>query len=157
MRCLNVLLFGLARLKPGVSLTDARRDIAAVGDQLAREERDDQGWGATAGNLRDEMVPSDIRLIVMTMMGAVTLVLLIACANVANLLLARATVRSREIAVRSALGAGRGRIVRQLLTESILIALASAPLGVAIAFILIRVPLANAGRADEPAPPAAIM
>jgi len=124
----------IARLKPGVSLDQARQDIASVAAVLSREEPDDQGWSANARSLRDDMVPDDVTLIVMTMMGAVTLVLLVACANVANLLLARATVRHREIAVRAALGAGRGRIIRQLLTESLLVGMASAPLGLAIAY-----------------------
>jgi predicted permease len=124
-----------ARLKAGASLAAARQDVAAVAEQLANEHADDRGWGATARTMRDALSDSEVTLIVVTMMGAVTLVLAIACANVANLLLARATVRRREIAVRGALGAGRGRIVRQLLTESILIGVASAPLGVLIAYV----------------------
>jgi putative ABC transport system permease protein len=125
-----------ARLKPNTSLDAARRDVEAAADRLAHEYPEDKGWRASALTLRDDFsVGSDARLSVLTMMGSVTLVLLIACANVANLLLARATIRQREMAVRAALGAGRGRIVRQLLTESVLIAAASAPVGVVLAYI----------------------
>jgi predicted permease len=132
----NLTVF--ARLKPGASMEQARTDLGGVTSQLAAEHLEDKEWGGSVWTLRAEMVDTQLRLILMTMMGAVTLVLLIACANVANLLLARATVRQREIAVRAALGAGRGRIVRQLLTESVLIGLVSAPLGVVLSYVGIK-------------------
>jgi len=128
----------LGRRKPGVSLQAAREDVVAVEKQLVAQFPENQKLTGAAKAMRDELVPEDVRLIVYTMMGAVTFVLLIACGNVANLLLARATARQREIAVRAALGAGRGRIVRQLLTESVVIALLSTPLGIAIAYVGLR-------------------
>lgn len=132
----NLVVF--ARMNPPATIENARRDISSVADRLASSFRENDGWSATAISLREEMMPADIILMVTTMMGAVSLVLLIACANVANLLLARATARQREIAVRTALGAGRGRIVRQLLTESVLIALASAPFGILLTMVGLR-------------------
>jgi len=122
------------RLAPGATIEQGAAEIAAIERRLVDAypvaNRD---WEATAKPLADQLIPSDVRTILLTMMGAVTFVLLIACANVANLLLARATARQREVAIRTALGAGRWRIIRQLLTESVIVALLGAVGGVLLA------------------------
>ncbi len=128
-----------ARLKPGATMQQAAADLGALSARLAAAyPKENEDWSATATELREWMLPAQVKLMLFTMMGAVTLVLLIACANVANLLLARASVRHREISIRAALGAGRWRIVRQLLTEAIGIGLLSAPLGILLAWIGVR-------------------
>jgi putative ABC transport system permease protein len=128
-----------AKMKPGVTIDQARADLDALARSLAEAYPDtNEGWGAGARPIYEWLLPDQIKLMMLLMMGAVTLVLLIACANVANLMLARASIRQREIAVRSALGAGRWRIVRQLLTEAVLIGLVSAPLGIGLAWVGIR-------------------
>ena len=119
-----------ARLKDGVTLEQARREADAVAAGLAAEfPTTNQGRGANLETMYKWAIPDDVTLIVLTMMGAVTMVLLIACFNVANLMLARASSRSREMSIRTALGAGRGQILRQLLTESVIVGLCSVPLG----------------------------
>ena len=133
LRSAHGALLPIARLKPGATIASARKEAAAIAARLADAYPDDRGYSATVGLTSDDLVEKNTQVIILAMMGAVTCVLLIACANVANLMLARATSRQREIAVRAALGAGRGRIVRQMLTESIVLALISVPFGLLIA------------------------
>jgi putative ABC transport system permease protein len=123
----------IGRMKPGVSLDRARVDVAAVAKRLAEEyPQTNANFLTETSLLRDEVVgPIEPALIVFT--AAVALVLLVACGNIANLMLARAAARAREIAVRVSLGADRRRLVRQLLTESLLLGLAGGVLGLALA------------------------
>jgi predicted permease len=126
-------IHGIGRLKPGVTLEQARADMEAVSKNLATAFPDtDQGITASIVPLKQQMVGS-VRPILTVLLAAVGFVLLIACANVGNLLLARSSGRTRELAVRTALGATRARVVRQLLTESILLALAGGTVGFVLA------------------------
>ena len=132
-------LIAYARLKPGVSAQQARAEMSAIAGHIAElYPAIMKGWGATVDRYLDNIVGSDTRLSLKVLMWAVVAILMIGCANLANLLMARATLREREIALRMALGARRARVVRMLLTESLLLAGCGAAVGLAIGFGLLK-------------------
>ena len=128
----------MARLKPGVSVEQAKRDVAAIAAEIRHKDKRDQTFTIDVVPLVESVV-GDVKRPLLVLLGSVGLVLLIACANVANLLLTRATSRQKEVAIRTSLGANWRRLVRQLLTESLVIGLLGGAAGLAVAAAALRV------------------
>jgi putative ABC transport system permease protein len=127
-----------ARLKEGVTLEQARSQMKVIGERIAKLYPDsNKGWGVTVDRFEDRVVGDQLRRSLYVLLAAVAAVLLIACANLANLTLARGTSREREVAIRASLGAGRWRLVRQFLAENVLLSLAGGVLGLGLGFAMV--------------------
>jgi putative ABC transport system permease protein len=124
-----------ARLKDGVSVQQAQADMSAIGARIARDFPDsNKGWGVIVERYADTLIPADLRTALLVLITATALMLLIGCANLANLALARGVSREREVALRASLGAGRWRLVRQFLTENVLLSLCGGALGILVGY-----------------------
>jgi putative ABC transport system permease protein len=132
-------LVSFARLKQGVTLQQAQANMAAIGARIERDFPDsNKGWGVIVERYADTLIGADLRTALLVLMTATGLVLLIGCANLANLALARGVSREREVALRASLGARRGRLVRQFLTENVLLSLCGGSLGLAVGYGAMR-------------------
>jgi putative ABC transport system permease protein len=141
----NHQLTVIAKLKPGVTREQAQAEMTAIASRLEQAYPEDQGIGAKAVPLSEQVVGNS-RIALLVLMGAVGLVLLIACANVANLMLTRASGRRKEVAIRIALGASRGHVIRQLMSEALLLSLASAIAGTLLSLWGVKAMLALTGK-----------
>jgi putative ABC transport system permease protein len=132
-------LLSIARLKPGVTVKQAQADMDSVATHIAQENpKSNKGWGVFVEPLKNDFLPSERKQTLWLLLGAVAFILLIACVNVANLLLARGLARQKELAVRSALGATRKTIFEQLITESLMLAIAGGLLGTGVGYAMLR-------------------
>lgn len=132
-------LLVMGRLKPGVSVKQGQQNMDAVTTHIAEMyPKSDKGWGSFVEGLKNDFLPKERIKMLWLLLGAVGFVLLIACVNVANLLLTRGMARQKELAVRSALGAGRNTIFTQLLTESLILAIAGGALGVGVGYAMLQ-------------------
>ncbi len=136
----NFHWFGsFARLKQGVSLQQAQKGMDVIGARIASQYPDsNKGWGVTVERYSDVIIGPDMRTALYVLLAATGMVLLIGCANLANLALARGVAREREVAIRSSLGAGRWRLVRQFLTENVLLSVCGGVLGIALGFGMMK-------------------
>jgi putative ABC transport system permease protein len=131
-------LSAIARLKPGVTLAQARADMDGIAAGIeARFPKSNRGWGVVIAPMRDRVIGPDARRMVLTLLCAVGFILLVACANVANLTRARGAGRQKEVAIRAAIGAGRPRLIRQFLTESVLLSATGGAVGLLLGLWLI--------------------